>query len=212
MTLLRSGTSSIRRDLSPRLPLGGRGAFSPVLKKNAPLSRRHSAVSAIFKLPTFGGFNTNDSNRSKKIQKRETVIPEPSYSIPITLVGGACVSHFGFSNEILTGLLGVLGGFLAFQASRVKFVFEDDALEVVVGEKQAETENKFVGGKNRWTYDSFVNWEFWWPGFPVLVYFKETQTKPEGQIHFFPLIFNGKQVYDVMVERCGPSQGSGPSS
>lgn len=25
--------------------------------------------------------------------------------------------------------------------------------------------------------------EFWWPGFPVLVYFKETQTKPEGQIH-----------------------------
>jgi hypothetical protein len=52
--------------------------------------------------------------------------------------------------------------------------------------------------------------EFWWPGFPVLVYFKETQTRPEGQIHFFPLIFNGKQVYDVMVQRCGPSQGSGP--
>ena len=43
----------------------------------------------------------------------------------------------------------------------------------------------------------------------MLVYFKETQTKPEGQIHFFPLIFNGKQVYDVMVERCGPSMGSG---
>ena len=54
--------------------------------------------------------------------------------------------------------------------------------------------------------------EFWWPGFPVLVYFKETQTRPEGQIHFFPLIFNGKQVYDVMVERCGPSMGSGPTT
>ena len=24
--------------------------------------------------------------------------------------------------------------------------------------------------------------EFWWPGFPVLVYFKESQTKPEGQV------------------------------
>jgi hypothetical protein len=34
-----------------------------------------------------------------------------------------------------------------------------------------------------------VNWELWWPSFPVLVYFKETQTKPEGQIHFFPVIF-----------------------
>lgn len=39
---------------------------------------------------------------------------------------------------------------------------------------------------------------------------QETQTKPEGQIHFFPIIFNGKQLYDVMVERCGPSQNSGP--
>lgn len=38
-------------------------------------------------------------------------------------------------------------------------------------------------------YSTFVNWEFWWPNFPILVYFKETQTKPEGQIHFFPIIF-----------------------
>ena len=51
-------------------------------------------------------------------------------------------------------------------------------------------------------YDTFINWELWWPGFPVLVYFKESQTKPEGQIHFFPVIFDGKQLYDVMVERC----------
>lgn len=42
-------------------------------------------------------------------------------------------------------------------------------------------------------------------------YVQETQTKPEGQIHFFPVIFNGKQVYDVMVERCGASQTSGPN-
>ncbi len=39
---------------------------------------------------------------------------------------------------------------------------------------------------------------------------QETQTKPEGQIHFFPIIFDGKQLYDVMVERCGPSMTSGP--
>lgn len=38
-------------------------------------------------------------------------------------------------------------------------------------------------------YSSFVNWELWWPNFPILVYFKETQTKPEGQVHFFPVIF-----------------------
>ena len=51
--------------------------------------------------------------------------------------------------------------------------------EVVIGEQQEKTENAFVGGENRWKFNTFVNWEFWWPNFPVLVYFKETQTKPE---------------------------------
>jgi hypothetical protein len=161
-------------------------------------------VSAFKNFPSFGG------GKTKTKKERPVVVPEPSYSIPITLLGGAAVSHVAFSNDVFAGLCGVLGAFLAFQASRVRFVFDDEALEVVIGAQ--ETENAFVGGKNRWTYDSFVNWEFWWPGFPVLVYFKETQTKPEGQIHFFPLIFNGKQVYDVMVERCGPSQGSSPKN
>lgn len=51
--------------------------------------------------------------------------------------------------------------------------------------------------------------EFWWPGFPVLVYFKEVQTKPEGQIHFFPIIMDGRVLYEVMSERCGSSMNSG---
>ena len=48
-------------------------------------------------------------------------------------------------------------------------------------------------------YSSFVNWELWWPNFPILVYFKETQTKPEGQIHFFPVIFvsNQKRKWNI---------------
>jgi hypothetical protein len=153
--------------------------------------------------------------------------------------------------------------------------------QVLVGPGAKKSENAFVGGDNRWRFDTFVNWEYWWPGFPVLVYFKETQTKPEGQvsggaqtaavlrvqlvrlthppcasleapvrsgmlpcrcclascvttllappkaggrartqamslawccpqIHFFPIIMDGKQLYDVMVERCGPSKNSGP--
>jgi hypothetical protein len=144
-----------------------------------------------------------------KAAKRETVIPAPSFNIPAVLLGTAGAAHLA-GNDATAGVAGVLGAFLAFQATRVRFVFEDDALEVVIGKAQEKSENAFVGGANRWSYDSFVNWEFWWPGFPILVYFKETQTKPEGQIHFFPLIFDGKQVYDLMVERCGNSMGSGP--
>ncbi|KAJ8444632.1 hypothetical protein Cgig2_023695 [Carnegiea gigantea] len=142
--------------------------------------------------------------------KRETVIPDSDYRIPIVLLGasGLLVYSNNLAAAVPVGLLGLL---LLVQATRIRFVFDDEALEVRVGSELKESgENVFVGGKNRWKYSSFVNWEFWWPNFPILVYFKETQTKPEGQIHFFPIIFNGKQLYDVMVERCGPSKTSAP--
>ncbi|KAL2587909.1 hypothetical protein AAZV13_13G139400 [Glycine max] len=133
----------------------------------------------------------------KSVKSRETVIPEPDYRIPIVLLGiaGGLVYTDNLVPAVPVGLLGLL---LLFQ-------------EVKIGEQLQESgENVFVGGKNRWKYSTFVNWEFWWPNFPILVYFKESQTKPEGQIHFFPIIFNGKQLYDVMVERAGPSKTSGP--
>lgn len=43
-----------------------------------------------------------------------------------------------------------------------RFVFDDEALEVLVlkpGEDVAskQTDNVFVGGRNRWTYDSFIS-------------------------------------------------------
>ena len=55
--------------------------------------------------------------------------------------------------------------------------------QVVLGKQQDETENAFVGGRNRWRYDTFVNWEFWWPGFPVLVYFKVRTCPGEKESH-----------------------------
>ena len=51
-------------------------------------------------------------------------------------------------------------------------MFDSDSLEVVLGDQNKETENAFVGGENKWKFSSFTNWEFWWPNFPVLVYFK----------------------------------------
>uniref|UniRef100_A0A2P2KZC1 DUF3119 family protein n=1 Tax=Rhizophora mucronata TaxID=61149 RepID=A0A2P2KZC1_RHIMU len=146
----------------------------------------------------------------RKVQKRETVIPDPDYRIPVVLLGLA--TGLAYTNNVLPAApVGLLGLLLLFQTTRVRFVFDNEALEVKVGDQlQDSGENVFVGGKNRWKYSTFVNWELWWPNFPILVYFKETQTKPEGQVHFFPVIFNGRQLYDVMVERAGPSKTSGP--
>lgn len=146
----------------------------------------------------------------KKVQQNTTVIPDPDYRIPVVLLGFA--GGLAYADNLLASApVGLLGLLLLFQTTRVRFVFDNEALEVKVGEQLEESgENVFVGGKNRWKYSSFINWELWWPNFPVLVYFKEKQTKPEGQVHFFPVIFNGKQLYDVMVERAGPSKTSGP--
>ena len=40
-----------------------------------------------------------------------------------------------------------------------------------------------MGGENAWKYDTFVNYDFL-PSedFPILVYFKETQTPFEGRV------------------------------
>ncbi|KAL6221242.1 hypothetical protein ACLB2K_008994 [Fragaria x ananassa] len=159
----------------------------------------------------YGGSLVVTSVSGRKVKTtRETVIPEPDYRIPIVLLGLS--GGLAYTNNLLPAApVGLLGLLLLFQTTRVRFVFDEEALEVKVGEELENSgENVFVGGKNRWKYSSFVNWELWWPNFPILVYFKETQTKPEGQVHFFPVIFNGKQLYDIMVERAGPSQTSGP--
>ncbi|CAN6699715.1 unnamed protein product [Malus baccata var. baccata] len=146
---------------------------------------------------TSGGSLLVASVFERKVKSRQTVIPEPDYRIPIVLLGLS--GGLAYTNNLLPAApVGLLGLLLLFQ-------------EVKVGEElESSGENVFVGGKNRWKYSSFVNWELWWPNFPILVYFKEKQTKPEGQVHFFPVIFNGKQLYDVMLERAGPSQTSGP--
>lgn len=51
------------------------------------------------------------------------------------------------------------------------------------GDLESSGENAFVGGESRWAYDTWTNWEVY-PSekLPILMYFKETQTKPEGQI------------------------------
>ena len=115
------------------------------------------------------------------------------------LLGNVVSSAFG-------GLLILLATLFAVQATRIRFVFDENSFELKnVGEDSEQLtesgENFVVGGANRWRYDTFVNWEFFPKGspIPILVYFKETQTVKEdgsndGQIHFFPVIANVKQL------------------
>ena len=38
---------------------------------------------------------------------------------------------------------------------------------------------------------------------------QEVQSMSDGQIHFFPILYNGKDIYETMAERCGLSKRGG---
>lgn len=148
-----------------------------------------------------------------------TIVVSNNYNVAAGCLA-LSVPSIAADNIGLAAFFILLGGFLTLQTSKIRFVFDNEAMEVCVLKKSENNsnsdsneaavlgrtrENFAVGGQNRWKYSSFRDWYFI-PSkdFPILMYFFETQTKPEGQIHFFPVITNGKQLYDTMMERIGP--------
>eukprot|EP00270_Netrium_digitus_P001375 TRINITY_DN1146_c0_g1_i5.p1 TRINITY_DN1146_c0_g1~~TRINITY_DN1146_c0_g1_i5.p1 ORF type:complete len:229 (-),score=58.08 TRINITY_DN1146_c0_g1_i5:790-1476(-) len=206
------GARSIRNAAVARSPVGLGSGLLP----NRHLKCATSSGSSLLRLSAKrAGVSTALFSFGKKkeaVTVRPTVVPDPDFRIAAVLFTSAGLL-ISADQKLGAAPIGLLGLLLLVQTTRVRFKFDEDSLEVVIGEKLEKSgENVFVGGENKWRYDTFTNWEFWWPGFPVLVYFKETQMKPEGQIHFFPIIADGKKLYEVMVERCGPSQNSAPPS
>ena len=132
-------------------------------------------------------------------------------------------------------MIGLCGGMfhllfaalLWVQTLRVRCVFEKDGFEFynIKGPGldldngawlEKKPDNYVAGTRNRWTYDSITNYGFF-PSeeFPVICYFKETET-PEwkwnrwfaafdsygrGQPHFFPGICNVPQFKEQMEAR-----------
>jgi hypothetical protein len=132
-------------------------------------------------------------------------------------------------------LIGVAGGcfhllfaaLLWVQTRRVRCVFEKDGFEFynIKGPKldldngawlERKPDNYVAGTVNRWKYDQIINYGFF-PSevFPVICYFKETETPEEqwdkwfaafdsyggGQPHFFPGICNARQFKEQMELR-----------
>lgn len=135
-----------------------------------------------------------------------------NYNVAIGSFTTSAALIFGVHNLIAGIPFGLLGLLLIIQTGKVRFVFDKEAMEVFVAKKDekgeemnASRENFVVGGKNRWKYSTFTNW-FFIPSknFPILMYFKENQTSPEGQVHLFPVIMDGKVLYDTLMEKVGP--------
>ena len=134
-----------------------------------------------------------------------------NYNVAIGSIATSAALIFGAHN-IIAGIPFVLLSLLLFiQAGKVRFVFDDEALEIFVARKNdqgevenASRENYVVGGKNRWKYSTFTDWYFIpSKSFPILMYFKENQTSAEGQVHLFPVIMDGKMLYETMMKKVG---------
>jgi len=134
-----------------------------------------------------------------------------SYNVAIGSFATSAALILGFNNLFAGIPFALLGILLLVQTGKVRFVFDDEAMELFIAKKDedgetlnASRENIVVGGQNRWKYDTWTNW-FMIPSkdFPVLMYFKENQTSPEGQVHFFPVIMDGKVLYNTIMEKVG---------
>mmetsp|Transcript_168251 Transcript_168251/g.298106 ORF Transcript_168251/g.298106 Transcript_168251/m.298106 type:complete len:170 (-) Transcript_168251:111-620(-) len=143
----------------------------------------------------------------------DQVVLKPDFGLAIKFgvaaaVLGAAAWPVGFGAQVGVpiALLAIL---FAVRAPAIRFVFDPDALEVMTPDKESgglkeSGENFAVGGRNRWKYDTIEEWAMYpSPESPILVYFREKQTKPEGQPHLFPVLFEPDELKQLMVERVG---------
>lgn len=150
---------------------------------------------------------TNPSTKNgKNVVAKETIVVPQDYKVSLGFLATSALLwslHLPFIS-IPLGLLSIL---LIIQTGKVNFVFDDEAMEILIKKGEGlekSRDNIVVGGRNRWKYSSFVDWYFW-PSFqlPILFYFYETQTKPEGQVHLFPVLLKAEVLNKVVTERVG---------
>jgi hypothetical protein len=127
---------------------------------------------------------TNSTNLSGPSDDAEDGCPEsvslaPSFTLPlgISLLGLLCLplqpSWGGF--RWLALALVLFGGFLLLQARLLRLEFNEVALLVWRGETEIR----------RFPYATWLSWRVFWPGLPVLLYFRE-----ERSIHLLPMLFD----------------------
>ncbi len=113
---------------------------------------------------------------------------DPSYNLALgSLALGAVFGLPGspLKSSLTAYLAGIpltlFGLFLAFQTTTLRFTFDEKNFALVRSNGESSGENLVVGGENTWAYDKFVNYDlFPSRSFPILVYFKETQTPEEN--------------------------------
>jgi NIMA (never in mitosis gene a)-related kinase len=161
------------------------------------LGARQQQALAFRPAPTLSTAGAHSSRPTTSISTRLAAVEfiDPSYNLAIGsfgvgLVGGALedlrnadgvklptAKLFGAAALLFT----LFAGLLTFQTTTLRFTFEETSFSLVQNDGSSIGDNIKVGGENSWKYSSFVNYDFLpSPSFPILVYFRETQTPVEN--------------------------------
>ena len=194
--------------------------------------------SILLLLPLAGAFHsrspratsTSRIHRSPRKLVPKAVVIDPSYNLAVG--AGGIGGLFGFKTAIARGFIKDLpplkikdwapsavflffAAFLTFQTTNLRFTIDDDNFALVSSSTGQSGENIVVGGSNRWKLSTITNYALL-PNddFPILVYFKETQTPADamvdapivvddapGQAHFFPAIARTSQIIEGFKAR-----------
>jgi hypothetical protein len=126
---------------------------------------------------------------------------EPRYGVPIgvILLGAASLALQPLWSGIpwLSLSLALFGLFLALQSALLRLQFAD--AELVVRRNGTVI--------RRFPYDAWLRWRLFWPGLPVLFYFRE-QASP----HLLPMLFDAAALRERLTHHLGPLGSAAPSS
>jgi hypothetical protein len=137
---------------------------------------------------------------------RPSTVLAPSFRLPLALLllavppaGAAALLSGGGSALSLTLalLLLLLGLTLAIQTALIRLDFQGEALVV--------TRQDTV--LRRFPYDSWLGWRVFWPGLPVLFYFREVRS-----IHLLPVLFDAGGLRDQLERHVPVTDPAGGTS
>ncbi|MCP9926280.1 DUF3119 family protein [Cyanobium sp. CH-040] len=120
----------------------------------------------------------------------DPVVLSPSYGVSLGVVGlgVACLALLPLGSWALWVALAVslFGLFLVLQTALLRLQFDGQALVVRRGGEELR----------RFPYDDWLAWRLFWPGLPVLFYFRERRS-----IHLLPVLFDASGLREQLQQR-----------
>ena len=108
----------------------------------------------------------------------------------VVVLGGACLGLWPLWSGApwLAGIVAAFGLFLLLQTALLRLEFNGDSLLVW-------RQNALL---KRFPYADWLSWRLFWPGLPVLFYFREQRS-----IHLLPVLFDAGELQQQLQHHLG---------